>query len=144
MKFTTTFLALFATVAASTFSSQVDARIGEDRNLNSNDGRPDGRPDGPDKKYTVYFANSCDKIPNRNAKFQEGYAGRPLWHRRLRKWPKTISFSLERSDPREYRETHLTFSSWMWRLEGQIVFVFRSMVYLFLEHVGRNGLQHLF
>ena len=65
MKFTTTFLALFATVAASTFSSQVDARIGGDRNLNSNDGPPDGPHDGPhdgpDKKYTVYFANSCDK-----------------------------------------------------------------------------------
>jgi hypothetical protein len=47
MKFSTTFLALFAAVAASTISSQVDARVGGDRDLNSNE------------KYTVYFANSC-------------------------------------------------------------------------------------
>merc|ERR1740139_365100 len=51
MKFTTTtFLALFAAVAASTFSSQVDARVGGDRDLV-----------GRNEKYTVYFANSCSK-----------------------------------------------------------------------------------
>jgi hypothetical protein len=48
MKLTTTFLALFAAVAASTFSIQVDARVGGDRDLNSND------------DYIVYFANSCN------------------------------------------------------------------------------------
>jgi hypothetical protein len=46
MKFTTTFLAFFAAVVASTFLSQVNARVGGDRELNSND------------IYTVYFANS--------------------------------------------------------------------------------------
>ena len=51
MNFTTTYLSLFAAVAASTMSGQVDARIGvgrDSRDLNSRDNR-----------YTVYFANSC-------------------------------------------------------------------------------------
>jgi len=64
MKFTITFLALFASVAASTFSSQVDARVGGDRNLNSNDGGSSPPPPPPlegEEKYSVYFANSCNK-----------------------------------------------------------------------------------
>ena len=47
MKFSTTFLALFAVVAACTMLDQADARVGGDRDLNSNE------------KYTIYFANSC-------------------------------------------------------------------------------------
>ncbi|OEU11436.1 hypothetical protein FRACYDRAFT_246044 [Fragilariopsis cylindrus CCMP1102] len=47
MKFTTTFLALFAAVAV---LDQADARVGGDRDLV-----------GRNKKYTVYFANSCNK-----------------------------------------------------------------------------------
>ena len=52
MKFTTTRLALFVAVAASTMSAQVDARLGvggDSRDLNSQDAM-----------YTVYFANSCE------------------------------------------------------------------------------------
>ena len=47
MKFSTTFLALFAAVAACSMLDQADARVGGDHDLNSNE------------KYTVYFANSC-------------------------------------------------------------------------------------
>jgi hypothetical protein len=47
MKFSTTFLALFAAVAAFTMLDQADASVGGDRDLNSKE------------KYTVYFANSC-------------------------------------------------------------------------------------
>mmetsp|Transcript_47098 Transcript_47098/g.47935 ORF Transcript_47098/g.47935 Transcript_47098/m.47935 type:complete len:223 (-) Transcript_47098:126-794(-) len=51
MKFTTTFLSLFAAIVVSSMTGEVDARIrvgGDSRDLNSQD-----------NMYTVYFANSC-------------------------------------------------------------------------------------
>ena len=48
MKFSTTFLALFAAIAVWAMLDQADARVGGDRDLNLNE------------MYTVYFANSCN------------------------------------------------------------------------------------
>ena len=49
MKVSTTFLALFAAVAACTMMDQADARVGGDN-----------RDLGWHEKYTLYFANSCN------------------------------------------------------------------------------------